>query len=65
MITLINCKPTSKKIILDLISFILYKVEIGKEKSQAYSTDLFCLIDSIFIDEISELLLLKPIIITA
>jgi hypothetical protein len=48
-------KSNYKKLMLDLISSTLYEVEIGEEKSQAYITDLFCLIDSIFIDEISEL----------
>lgn len=47
-------KTIYKKLILDLISNTLYEVEIGEVKSEGFITDLFYLIDSIFIDEISD-----------
>jgi hypothetical protein len=48
-------KSNYKKLILDLISSTIYEVEIGEVKSEGYITDIFNLIDSIFIQEINDI----------
>jgi hypothetical protein len=48
-------KTNYKQLILDLISDTLYQDEIGEEKSVGYVTDLFMLIDSIFIEPIDDI----------
>lgn len=48
-------KSNYKNLLINHISSALYEKEFGEEKSQGFISELFCLIDSIFIEGIEDL----------